>query len=60
MTATQMIADRYGERKLIELYVAMADPAGDPPEEDIRAVLGVSEQKLVKDWRAYLKSLANR
>jgi hypothetical protein len=58
--ATQMIADRYGERKLIELYVAMADPAGDAPEDDIRAVLGVSEQKLVKDWRAYLKSLANR
>ena len=29
-----------------------------PADEDIRAVLGVSEEKLVKDWRAYLRTLA--
>jgi hypothetical protein len=57
--ATQMIADRYGERKLIQLYLAMADAAGDPPSVDIETVLGISETRLVKDWRAYLKTLAN-
>jgi hypothetical protein len=53
-----MIADRYGERKLVRLYVSMADRDSGPADGDIRAVLGISEKKLIKDWRAYMKSLA--
>jgi hypothetical protein len=56
--ATRLIADRYGERKLVRLYVSLADRDNGPADDDIRAVLGISEKKLIKDWRAYLKSLA--
>jgi hypothetical protein len=56
--AARLIADRYGERKLVRLYVSLADRDNGPADDDIRAVLGISEKKLVKDWRAYLKSLA--
>jgi hypothetical protein len=56
--AARLIADRYGERKLVRLYVSLADRDNGPADGDIRAVLGISEQKLIKDWRAYLKALA--
>ncbi len=56
--AAQLIADRYGERKLVRLYVSLADRDDGPADDDIRAVLGISEKKLIKDWRAYMKSLA--
>jgi hypothetical protein len=56
--ATRMIADRYGERKLVKLYVSLADRDEGPTDGDFRAVLGISEKKFVRDWRAYLKSLA--
>jgi hypothetical protein len=56
--AARMIADRYGERKLIRLYASLADRDNGPVDGDIRAVLGISENRLVRDWRAYLTSLA--
>lgn len=56
--AARLIADRYGERKLVQLYVSLADRDNGPADGDIRAVLGISEKKLIKDWRAYMKSLA--
>lgn len=57
--AARLIADRYGERKLVQLYVALADRDDGPADGDIRAVLGISERKLIKDWRAYMSALAN-
>jgi hypothetical protein len=57
--AARLIADRYGERKLVRLYVSFADRDNGPADGDIRAVLGISEKKLIKDWRAYMKSLAS-
>ena len=56
--AAQMIADRHGERKLVRLYVVMADAGGNPVDQDTQTVLGISEDQLVKDWRAVMKSLA--
>lgn len=56
--AARLIADRYGERKLVRLYVSLADRDNGPADADIRAVLGISEKKLITDWRAYMKSLA--
>jgi len=56
--AARLIADRYGERKLVRLFIALADRDNGPADGDIRAVLGITEKKLIKDWRAYLKSLA--
>jgi hypothetical protein len=56
--AAQLIADRYGERKLVRLYVSLADRDNGPADGDIQAVLGISEKKLIKDWREYMKSLA--
>jgi len=56
--AVKLIADKFGERKLVRLYIALADRNKGPDDGDIRAVLGISEKKLVADWRAYMKSLA--
>jgi hypothetical protein len=53
-----MIADRYGQRKLVQLYVTLADRDNETANATIRAVLGISEDKLVKDWRAYMRMLA--
>ena len=56
--ACRMIAERFGEKKLIALYVSYADnqPAAQPG--DIQATLGISEAELVKQWRAYLDARA--
>jgi hypothetical protein len=58
--ACQMISQRYGEKKLLALYVAFADRSAGLPEKDIKALLGISEEKLVADWRAYLAAQARR
>lgn len=58
--ACRMLAERYGQAKLIALYVALADRDSGLPEKDIRRVLGISEDKLVADWRAYLAQQARR
>jgi len=57
--AARMIAERYGEKKLVRLYVELADPEGGAAAEDFTSVLGISEQRLVRDWRAYMSSLAD-
>jgi hypothetical protein len=56
--AARMIAERYGERRLVRLYVAMADDAGGSASEDVDDVLGISEAQLVRQWRAYLREAA--
>ena len=56
--AAQLIADRYGEKKLVRLYVTLADRDNETANSTIRTVLGISENRLVRDWKAYLKTLA--
>ncbi|MCO5967096.1 hypothetical protein [Actinoallomurus soli] len=58
--ACRMIAERYGEGRLVRLYrTAEAEPgsAGDPRIEDraLRAVLGVDSSRFAAQWRAYLR-----
>jgi hypothetical protein len=57
LLAVQMIAEQYGNNKLLDLYVAMGDDEDDA-DEDIRAVLGISSDELVKDWRRFTENAA--
>jgi hypothetical protein len=56
--ACRMIAERFGEKKLIALYVSYADDKSAPDVGDVKATLGISERELVKMWRAYLDARA--
>jgi hypothetical protein len=56
--ACRMIAERYGQKRLIALYVAYADSKSVPESGPIKATLGISEGQLVKQWRAYLEARA--
>jgi hypothetical protein len=56
--ACRMIAERFGQKKLIALYVSYADNKTAPSSGDIKATLGISERELVKQWRAYLDARA--
>ena len=56
--ACRYIADRYSARRLGRLYAAL--DRGDSLDEASRSVLGLSEQDLVRGWRAYLQRLAER
>ncbi len=58
--ACRMVAERYGEDRLVRLYrTAAAEPgdAGDPRAEDraLRAVLGIGTSRFDAEWRAYLR-----
>jgi hypothetical protein len=55
--AVQMIAERYGNQKLLDLYVAMGDDQRSV-DKDIRAILGISSDELVKDWRRFTENTA--
>ena len=57
--ACRMIAERYGQNKLIALYVSFADSSSASDSEEIKATLGISEAALVKQWRAYLAARAS-
>lgn len=59
--ACRMVAERYGEDKLVRLYrTAEAEPgeAGDPRAEDraLRKVLGVGSARFAELWHAYLRA----
>jgi len=56
--ACRMIAERYGERRLVRLYVAMGDSAGAGWPEETVDVLGISARGLERMWRDYLESTA--
>ena len=56
--AAKLIGDRYGEKKLVRLYVTLADRDNETANSTVNTVLGISENRLVRDWKAYLKSLA--
>jgi hypothetical protein len=54
--ACRFLAERYGERRLVELYQAVG--GGLPPEKAFRQVLGTSEKQFTRGWRDYLRRLA--
>jgi hypothetical protein len=56
--ACRMIAERYGQAKLISLYVALSDQQAAPATGDIKATLGITEGTLVRQWRGYLAARA--
>jgi hypothetical protein len=58
--ACRMIAEHYGQKRLIELYVAYADSKSVPESGQIKATLDISETQLVKQWRTYLEARAGR
>lgn len=58
--ACRMVAERYGEDKLVRLYrTAEQEPgdAGDPRAEDraLRTVLGIGSARFDELWRAYIR-----
>ncbi|GAA4610943.1 hypothetical protein GCM10023195_46200 [Actinoallomurus liliacearum] len=58
--ACRMIAERYGEGRLVRVYrtaEAVPGDAGDPRIEDraLRDVLGVDASRFAAQWRAYLR-----
>jgi hypothetical protein len=58
--ACRMIAERYGQKRLIALYVSYADSKDVPAAGEIKATLGISEAELVKQWRIYLDNRAGK
>jgi hypothetical protein len=56
--ACRMLADRYGQKKLVRLYVALTDSAGTGWPDELEDVLGIDDKTLVRDWRAYLRAKA--
>ena len=56
--ACRMIAERYGEKRLVEFYAAMADSAGPGWPEETAEVLGLTAEELSRDWRAYVRDKA--
>lgn len=58
--ACRMIAERYGERRLVRLYTALNDSAGPGWPEETVEVLGISSQQLVRQWRDYLRETAGQ
>jgi hypothetical protein len=56
--ACRMVAERYGEQGLVELYEALSDSAGPGWPEETAEVLGVSSRRLEREWRRYLADLA--
>jgi hypothetical protein len=56
--ACRMIAERYGQKRLIALYVSYADGKSVPAAGEIKTTLGITEAELVKQWRSYLDNRA--
>ena len=58
--ACRMIADRYGERRLVRLYAALNDSAGPGWPEETVEVLGITSEQVERQWRRYLADLARQ
>ncbi len=56
--AARLVAERYGEARLVRLYRELADRRGGTPEQDMRRVLGIGPDRLTRQWLAYLEMLA--
>lgn len=57
--ACRYIAERFGERRLVDLYRAAmrAGPDGGDIDDVLRATLGVSVAELTRSWLAYLPTV---
>jgi hypothetical protein len=58
--ACRMIAEEYGEKRLVRLYSALSDSTGPGWPDETVDVLGVGRRVLVHDWKAYLRDKASR
>jgi hypothetical protein len=58
--AAVMIADRYGERRLVRFYRAMSDAEGPGWPDETEDVLGVDARGLTRDWRDFVAEQATR
>ena len=56
--ACRMIAQRWGEAALVRFYTDMTDSAGPGWPDEVESSLGVSERRLVRQWRTYVAQLA--
>jgi hypothetical protein len=56
--AARMIAEDYGRKRLVRLYAALTDSAGEGWPDELRDVLGIGQRELVRDWKAYLADKA--
>jgi hypothetical protein len=58
--ACRLIAEKYGEGKLVDLYLTLGDTTPSTVEADLRDVLGISEAELTDQWQSYLREIASR
>jgi hypothetical protein len=56
--ACRLVAERYGENRLVQFYEAMSDSAGPGWPEETEDVLGLTAPQLVREWREYLADKA--
>ena len=56
--ACRMIAERFGEKRLVRFYRAMSDSEGSGWPLEVADELGMTQQELVRDWKAYLRDKA--
>jgi hypothetical protein len=56
--ACRMIAERFGEKRLVRFYRAMSDSEGSGWPLETAKELGITRQQLVRDWKAYLREKA--
>jgi hypothetical protein len=56
--AVRMIAERYGQKRLVKLYIDLSDSAGPGWPGETVDVLGINERALVRDWRGYIRAKA--
>ena len=56
--ACRLIAERYGEKKLVALYEAVSDSSGPGWPDEMRDVLGIGQDELVREWRDDLRAKA--
>ena len=53
-----MIAERFGQKRLVRFYRAMSDSEGSGWPLELPDELGMTQQELVRDWKAYLREKA--
>lgn len=56
--ASRMLAERFGEKKLVALYASLVDSRGPGWPREAVEVLGVGQRQITRDWKAYLRQKA--
>ncbi len=56
--ACELIAERYGEQRLVRLYRVMGSgrAGGDPQRHGLRSVLGMTPDEFAAAWRSYVRA----